>query len=96
MVEQLLDRAIAIEAEHFHKVRADRNCLKQVLLTTRDNAVKYSDSDTPITLKMKLAENALIKSAIAVTVSPKTTNSYQALLVDELVPLKAAVLGLYC
>jgi len=30
MVEQFSDRAIAIEAEHFLKVRADRNCLKQV------------------------------------------------------------------
>jgi signal transduction histidine kinase len=48
-------RAIVVEAEALNiSVQADAHHLKQVLLKLLDNAVRYSDPDTPI--KIKLAQ----------------------------------------
>jgi len=53
MAQRYSDRVILIEAEASTlQVRADRNRLEQVLLNLIDNALKYSDSSQPVTLKL--------------------------------------------
>lgn len=53
MAHQYSDRAIAIEAAtHPIAVKADYDRLKQVLLNLIDNAIKYSQSDTSIQVKL--------------------------------------------
>ena len=53
MAQQYSNREIAIETtEEPIIVKADPNRLKQVLLNLIDNAVKYSQADTPISLRL--------------------------------------------
>lgn len=63
MAEQFSNRTIAIEAGKFSiEVRADRDSLKQVLINLIDNAMKYSDPNTLIAVKIEqIAENAIIQ-----------------------------------
>ncbi len=52
MAEQYNNRPIVIEAvPSAISVRADCNCLKQVLLNLIDNAVKFSDPSEPVNTK---------------------------------------------
>jgi signal transduction histidine kinase len=54
MAEQFSSRPITIEAGPFPiEVRADRNSLRRVLINLLDNAMKYSDPGTPITVKLE-------------------------------------------
>jgi signal transduction histidine kinase len=53
MAEQHSNRPIAIEAKIGSvEVKANRNRLKQVLLNLIDNAIKYSESSQPVTVKL--------------------------------------------
>lgn len=53
MAQQYSDRTIKIESINYPiEVKADYNRLKQVLINLIDNAVNYSQADTPITLKL--------------------------------------------
>lgn len=63
MAEQFSDHPISIQAGAFPiEVRADRNSLRRVLINLLDNAMKYSDSGTPITLKLEqTTEGAIIQ-----------------------------------
>jgi signal transduction histidine kinase len=58
MAEKNSSREIKIEVEaHPITVKADNKHLKQVLLNLIDNAIKYSEPDTLITLKLNKLQN---------------------------------------
>jgi heavy metal sensor kinase len=63
MAEQYSNRAITVEqANGLIAVKSDRDRLKQVLLNLIDNAVQYSESDKPITVKIEqLSDQATIQ-----------------------------------
>jgi heavy metal sensor kinase len=56
MAEKFSHRFIQVEANAKIEAIADRNSLKQVLINLIDNAVKYSQPDTPIALIVKQTE----------------------------------------
>ena len=64
MAQQYSDRQIKIESpQQLIAIEADLNRLKQVLLNLIDNAVKYSEPDSQITVKLELCTkdyNAII------------------------------------
>lgn len=63
MAEKYSDRIITIESEIYPiEVKVDYSRLKQVLLNLIDNAVKYSESNTPIVFKLnQLQDKAIIQ-----------------------------------
>lgn len=63
MAEKYSDREITIESITYPiEVKADYSRLKQVLLNLIDNAIKYSEAGTPITLKLnQLPDKAIIQ-----------------------------------
>ncbi|MEH2300487.1 MAG: HAMP domain-containing sensor histidine kinase [Nostoc sp.] len=63
MAESYSDRIITIESKVYPiEVKADYSRLKQVLLNLIDNAVKYSEADPPIILKLnQLQDKAIIQ-----------------------------------
>jgi signal transduction histidine kinase len=61
MAQQNSSREMTIEAEtNPIIVKADSNRIKQVLLNLIDNAVKYSEAETAIILKLKRLQNQVI------------------------------------
>ncbi|MEH2375929.1 sensor histidine kinase [Nostoc sp.] len=63
MAEKYSDRIIKIESTIYPiEVKADYNRLKQVLLNLIDNAIKYSQADTPIIFKLnQLLDKGIIQ-----------------------------------
>lgn len=61
MAKKYSDRIIKIEPKLDRiEVKADYNRLKQVLLNLIDNAIKYSEADTPIVLKLNQIQDQAI------------------------------------
>ncbi len=63
MAYKYSDRQIMIESTNQTiEVKADYNRLKQVLLNLIDNAIKYSEADTPVIVKLnQQGEEAIIQ-----------------------------------
>ncbi|MEH1792728.1 sensor histidine kinase [Nostoc sp.] len=63
MAEKYSDRIIKIDSEVDRiEVKADYSRLKQVLLNLMDNAIQYSEADTPIVFKLnQLQDKAIIE-----------------------------------
>ncbi|MFN6461076.1 MAG: HAMP domain-containing sensor histidine kinase [Nostoc sp. DedVER02] len=63
MAKKYSDRTIKIESKLDRiEVKADYSRLKQVLLNLIDNAIKYSEADTPIVLKLnQIQERAILE-----------------------------------
>ena len=62
MAEKYSDRSIIIESKNDSiQVKADYNRLKQVLINLIDNAVKYSQPDTSVIVKLYQQESAIIQ-----------------------------------
>ncbi len=61
MAQQYSNRTINFElSDHLVAIKADNHRLKQVLLNLIDNAVKYSEPETPIVVKLALQNNQAI------------------------------------
>ena len=61
MARQYSHRAIDVEStDDLIAIQVDRHRLKQVLLNLVDNAVKYSDPQTPITIKLTQEQDRVI------------------------------------
>ncbi len=63
MAKKYSDRTITIESKIYRiEIKVDYSRFKQVLLNLIDNAIKYSDADTPIVFKLnQLQDKAIIQ-----------------------------------
>lgn len=63
MAKKYSDRTITIESEIYPiEIKTDYSRFKQVLLNLIDNAIKYSDADTPIIFKLdRFQDRAIIQ-----------------------------------